>query len=387
MSGVWHLVTGEYPPDPGGVADHTAQLAGGLAAAGCEVHVWAPRPVASGGRESPGSSASPGDSRPPLAADRQGVTVHPVGGFGPAGLARLDAGLDRFPRPRTLLIQYTPHAFGWKAMNVGFVAWLLSRRVRGDDARVLFHEVSFPWVRRPMHHNVLAVAHRIMAVGLVRAARQLYVTVPAWIPRLRAAGAGRRSIRVLPVPSNVPAVADPPAVARPGAVVVGHFGTYGPGITDLLGPALNAMMGRRPDMGVLLIGGGGSRWREACFADRPRVVAPGPLSAEAVAAHLRACDVLLQPFPDGVSGRRTTVTAALANGVPTVTNLGPLSEPWWAETGAIVLADPTRLPDAALDLLADPARRKALGEAGRRLYAERFDLRHTVAALLDGGRA
>src|SRR5947209_3461982 len=37
---VWHLVTGEYPPRPGGVGDYSALLAAGLAAAGGEVHVW-----------------------------------------------------------------------------------------------------------------------------------------------------------------------------------------------------------------------------------------------------------------------------------------------------------------------------------------------------------
>ena len=50
------------------------------------------------------------------------------GEFGPAGLRRLDRELDRFPGPRTVLVQYTPHAFGWKAMNLPFAAWAASRR-------------------------------------------------------------------------------------------------------------------------------------------------------------------------------------------------------------------------------------------------------------------
>ena len=36
----WHILTGEYPPRPGGVADYTSQVAAGLAEAGDEVHVW-----------------------------------------------------------------------------------------------------------------------------------------------------------------------------------------------------------------------------------------------------------------------------------------------------------------------------------------------------------
>ena len=39
----WHILTGEYPPQPGGVSDYTRMVAEGLAAAGDEVVVWAPQ--------------------------------------------------------------------------------------------------------------------------------------------------------------------------------------------------------------------------------------------------------------------------------------------------------------------------------------------------------
>ena len=38
----WVLITGEYPPAPGGVSDYSSMVARGLAEAGDEVHVWAP---------------------------------------------------------------------------------------------------------------------------------------------------------------------------------------------------------------------------------------------------------------------------------------------------------------------------------------------------------
>ena len=38
----WAVLTGEYPPQPGGVADYTALVAGGLAAASDLVTVYAP---------------------------------------------------------------------------------------------------------------------------------------------------------------------------------------------------------------------------------------------------------------------------------------------------------------------------------------------------------
>jgi hypothetical protein len=36
----WHIVTGEYPPDVGGVADYTETVAHALHASGDRVHVW-----------------------------------------------------------------------------------------------------------------------------------------------------------------------------------------------------------------------------------------------------------------------------------------------------------------------------------------------------------
>ena len=42
---VWHLLTGEYPPKGGGIADYTAILARALADVGRQVHVWTPARV------------------------------------------------------------------------------------------------------------------------------------------------------------------------------------------------------------------------------------------------------------------------------------------------------------------------------------------------------
>jgi len=382
--GIWHIVTGEYPPCSGGVADYTAAVAGALSDTGAEVHVWS-----AGDDSDAGGVAWPG-----------GVGVHRIAGrFGLAGLARLDRELDRFPGPRTILIQYVPHSFGWKAMNVPFVAWVLMRRVRWrDDVRVMFHEVTFPWVRRPLRHNVLAFINRVMAAVLVRACTRAYVSIPGWVPHLRRLGAGRLPIAWTPVPSVVPEEACTTAVAArraeltlndPAVRLACHFGTYGPSVTGELGPVLRELLSRRPDVRVLLLGAGGDRWRAELAGARPdwhaRIVAPGSLPASLIAEYLRACDLVIQPYPDGASGRRTSLMAALANGVPVLTTIGVLSEPVWAD-GAVASApagDPGRLARLALDLLDRPDRVAELGLAGHRLYQDHFALRHTIAALLD----
>src|ERR1700722_10738138 len=54
----WHLVTGEYAPASGGVADYTRGVARALAAAGDDVHVWAPS-IARGLASDPGVHLPP----------------------------------------------------------------------------------------------------------------------------------------------------------------------------------------------------------------------------------------------------------------------------------------------------------------------------------------
>jgi len=118
------VLTGEYPPAPGGVSDYTRLVACGLAAAGDMVEVWAP---ACG-------SKAPNDP---------GVQVHWLpSNFGPGALCELQQALRCQPGPRRLLVQYVPHAFGFKAMNVGLAHWLFRARHR-ECVWVMFHEVCF----------------------------------------------------------------------------------------------------------------------------------------------------------------------------------------------------------------------------------------------------
>ena len=352
------------------MADYTALLAQALAAAGIAAHVWCP------GAQN--------------AADNAGaVRVHRIGPqFTPRALLNLDRRLDRFSAPRTLLVQYTPHAFGYRSMNLPFAAWLAARAGRGDDVRIMFHEVAIPWVRRPLRHNVIAAMHRIMAALLVRSGSRLYVSIPGWIPLLRRLGAGRKPITWMPVPSNVPANPDPVAVGARraelgGGPVVGHFGTYGRDVTRLLGPVLRTLLEHRPDMRVLLLGVGGERWAEQ-FREEQRVRATGPLHAGELAEYLRVCDLMIQPYPDGVSSRRTSVMAALANSVPVITTLGIFSEQigWSRAVAAVPECDAELLAERALKLLTQPAQLRDLGAAGCQLYQTRFALERTVATLL-----
>jgi glycosyltransferase involved in cell wall biosynthesis len=283
-------------------------------------------------------------------------------------------------------------------MNVAFCRWVLRRARRGDEVRVMFHE---PYVQFSLAHprrNLIAAANRVMAMLLLRAATVAYVSTPAWERLLRLwAPRSLGPMPWLPIPSTVPFVDDPEGVAvlraklganQPGVRVVGHFGTYGGMIAPLLEPALLAVLSPPSRSVLLLLGDGGpafaDRLRRTLPALEGRIVAPGRLPAERLSVHLQACDVAVQPYPDGVSARRTTVMAALANGVPVVTTAGAFTEPDWISAGVplVPAGDPGALAAAVLDLLDDLPRRRRLARAGRDFYARRFSLDRTLSLLL-----
>jgi glycosyltransferase involved in cell wall biosynthesis len=385
MSIVWHLLTGEYPGNPsspcGGVGDYTAALAAALAAAGDAVHVWTP-------------------ARSPQM--RRGVNVHVLpDAFGKGSRGALDRAIREIPG--VVLLQYVPNALGARGANLPFCLWL-SRLARGGrDVRVMFHEPYFylSWSRPWTPGNALALVQRIMARILVRGARRVYQSTDTW--RRYLPGAARlRSLETLAIPSTVPLDAPPAdrdafrrqAGATGETPLAGHFGTYGAHVARELRAILPALAARRPDVRIALVGDGGPAFLAELARTHPAVArcayASGRLDPARVAAALRACDVLLQPYPDGITTRRTSAMAGIANGVPTVTTAGALTEPVWADTGAVAFV-PAGDADAFVEkvdtLLRDTAAREALGRRAASAYAAHFSMDRTVAMLRSAAAA
>jgi glycosyltransferase involved in cell wall biosynthesis len=374
----WHIVTGEYPPAPGGVSDYSAGVARGLAGAGETVHVWCPD--------------APGDRSDPV-----GVYVHRLAGnWTRLDLASVSQALDAQSRPRRLLVQWVPHAYGARSLNLAFCRWVRQRGRRGDVVDLMVHEPFLAFLEGSIRQDAGAAVHRLMVSMLLSVARKVWVAIPAWTPRLRPWAFGRAiEYCWLPVPSNVPVAANPQQVSAVrarldagGAPVIGHFSTYGvQTVKDLetLVPCLHRAM---PRATIALLGRGGeemaARLRASTGSDA-RITATGGLEAETLSCWLQSCDLLVQPYPDGASTRRGTLMAALSHGVPVVTTVGRLSEPFWVTSAAVTAVragDLGALAEATVALAADLERRQAQSAAGRQLYAERFDIGGTIRALV-----
>ena len=370
----WNIISGEYPPQPGGVSDYTRLVAQGLSRAGDNVSVW----------------SSPADG---IEEALDGVRVNRLPDhFGRRGLAILNREFRRNPNAR-VLIEYVPHAFGMKAMNIPLCLLLL--RHRHSDITVMFHEVAYPVeFGQPFRHNALGVVNRAMVAILTRAASRMFVAAEAWKQEIARYAPTGCTIRWLPVPSNIP-LADRCAILRErarhavsGTTLVGHFGTYGSLVAERLKRVLAWILAARGNVRILLIGRNSERFRDGFVQHHrslaERVMATGTLAAPDVAASIGACDLMIQPYPDGITSRNASALAGLEHGKAIATTIGKFSEDLWSESGAVMLApdgDADALARCAIELVDNRDRAHAVGCAAIKLYRDVFDLRHTISAL------
>ena len=367
----WQIITGEYLS--GGVGGYTHNVASALARAGDEVHVWTPWSA---------------DGTP----ENSSVLIHRLPGhFGPRALLMLDRALLAAP-DSVILVQYVPHAFGFKAMNLPFCWWLLARRRR--KIAVMFHEVAFEAESPGFRYSVLEIVTKLMAKALTKAASRIFVSTTSWERMLRPMLRRALPIENLPLPSNVDVVEDTKSIpvirakyAPRDGFLVGHFSSHPEQIQPYL---LKAIPGLLSDsrVGVVLIGEGSRDFMRKlapqCNGVVQRLYATGEIGPDELSLHLSACDLMIQPYPDGITTRRTSAMAAIAHRRPVLTTKGALTEPIWSQSAAVSMVpvnEVNKLAPMASRLLDDRYERERLSLAAAKLYDNSFDLRHTIKIL------
>jgi glycosyltransferase involved in cell wall biosynthesis len=358
MSLRWHILTGEYPPASGGVGDYSAQLAAALTAAGDRVTVWAP-----------------GSTLP----DR----------FGRGSRAALDGAFRG--DPGIVLLQYVPNALGRRGMNLPFCLWLRARAREGADVRVMFHEPYFYFTAAQPWRNVLAATQRVMARVLLDASTHAYLSTDTW--RRYLTPRNGTPLDVLPIPSNILPAPETDerlrgAIAPEEEPIVGHFGTYGDHVEGELLRVLPPTAARCPSARFAFIGRGSVEFLSRLGRRHPEIAAlswaSGRIDAGVVSSALRACDVLMQPYPDGITTRRTSVMAGLQHGLPIVTTSGALTEPIWMASRAVALVpvdDAEAFAASVAALIGDRTEARALGRRGAETYERAFRLERSVSVL------
>ncbi len=383
------MLTGELPPDRGGVGDYTARLSDALAALGVPVGILT--------RRRPGVPTRRvlGESKVPV----HGV----VPGWDPRAFPLVARALTRLgPRP-LLHIQFQAGAFDLGG-SVHLLPSLLRATLPGARVVTTFHDFLVPYLF-PKAGPARLAANRLLA-------RSSHAAIFTDLTDLEQAGPGVRG-RVVPIGSNVdrepstePSRAD---VRRLLGVddetfVVGYFGFLNPskGVPTLL-EAIGQVLVRRPERHVKLVLIGAETGvsnptdltqaravHDAVGQGRlgSAIVRTGYLSPPDLSATLLACDAVALPFRDGASARRGTLMAALAHGLPIVSTVpartSPLAGPpgFWlgAGPGAVAVRDGESIllvpPDdadalaaALLRLADDPELRARLAEGAGAIAA------------------
>ena len=109
-----------------------------------------------------------------------------------------------------------------------------------------------------------AVTH-LMASLVARASQRIFVSIPAWEDLLKPHVTSRTKISWLPLPSGIPVVDDSSKresirtlyLPSPNGQILGHFGTCGRGITEMLMALLPFLLVANPLRAALLLGRGG----------------------------------------------------------------------------------------------------------------------------------
>jgi glycosyltransferase involved in cell wall biosynthesis len=250
----------------------------------------------------------------------------------------------------------------------------------------MFHEVAYPFRHgQPLKHDMLAAVHRIMAWIVLHSAERSFTSMESYRKLLNRL-APNIPVELLPICSNVPFE---DWRGKPGEPTefktVGVFSNFHPEICSVLEPVAAAILAN-PNIHLRLIGPGSSlahKLRTQFPKRSHQVSVTGRVAAIDAGPYLRACDVLLQIYPDGAAGARGTLIAALASGVPVVTTAGDLTEPIFKTSDGLVITegDPTAIRRSVEDLLADHSLARRIGTSGMRLYKDYFDIAVTAARL------
>ncbi len=321
------LLTGEYPPLRGGVADYTALLGAGLTRHGVEVSVLTSERATPRGEDS-------------------AVRVYPSLKSWGADLWRDVVQQLDILEPDVLHIQYQTGAFDMK-IGVNLVPWINRLRRPRTRTVVTYHDLKQPYLL-PKIGPIRHLATWILGAG----ADAVITTTAEDFQRLAGRVTsettrwtwGRRQLRIIPIGSNIPA--ELPTTydrrtwreslgVRDDECLLAFFGFLAPskGVHTLVS-AFEQLVKRGLAVRLLMIGAssgdtGNSEWRYVNTIrqrlDQPefrgRIGWTGYVGALDVAGYLRAADLCVLPFKDGASLRHGTLIAAFVQHLPVITTI------------------------------------------------------------------
>ena len=347
------------PPALDGIGDHTARLAEALA------------------REASVRVLTAQSDPSPI----PGVTVEQAFSYPPRrGVWSLTESVPT-RRPDWLLVQFNQFSWGRWGFNPILPVALSALRTRCPEMRlaVLFHEDFLP--AASWKDAIMTTWQRAQFWALGRLADLAFFSIAPWV-RTYDSWFPNTPVHHLPVGSNIPRHEASRTEIRRSlgfpeeAFVMGVFGSlHESRLLSHIRHAARSVARDATAPRLLYIGPHGDSFARAM--DELCVHDAGCLPPAEVSRHFRAMDLYLAPFVDGVSTRRGSFMTGLQHGIPTVSTIGPLTDPLLQDANdeAHCLApvdSPGEFARMAHALWNAPQRRVQIGRAGRAFYNTHF---------------
>jgi glycosyltransferase involved in cell wall biosynthesis len=359
------------PPQLDGIGDHSRGLAGALAAhADVCIHTvrgFVPDPI-------------------------PGVQVLQSFGIEPRqSVNDLLASIEAAP-PDWLILQYNPFCFGRRGFNPYLAKTVrrIKRNFSQTSLAVMVHEQYTP--ANSFGNALMWTFQRRQFAAITALADLTLFSTGPWWEKYRQRHSRRRSLH-MPVGSNLRVVpADRRQVREelgltPKTMVLGSFGSdHGSRLLGYSVAAGKKLMAAGHDVCLLVVGSAGPAFRSIA-GDLP-IIDLGPLPTDKVSRSLRAMDIFLSPFIDGVSTRRGSFFAALQHGLPIVTTRAYHTDPDLLRHDGrafqtVAASDLGGFVDATIRLAGDPAMRQRLGSGARECSEAHYSLPVLTGRWLD----
>ena len=281
-----------------------------------------------------------------------------------------------------ILLEYNPFSYGRRGWNpfLSLTLAQIKRAMPGIRVAVMAHETFLPWMKLEWYVMNLWQYPQFYALGNI--ADIVFVSAETWVPWF-SRWFPTTPVQHSPIGSAIPQVNITREEARcrlgiaPETLTFGLFGTaHSSRLFDWAAEAYRRVQKEIPNSLLVYIG----PHKEAIekhAGDLP-LLAEGPFPPDEVSRRFAALDIVLAPYMDGITSRRSAFMVGLQHGIPTVSTYGPPTDPTMLELKdrAFLLAYRESLDefcDLVRRLAKDPVLRKQVGQGGADLYFSRYD--------------
>lgn len=356
------LVTGEYPPMEGGVGAFTQELAQALFQLGHQIHIITKREAWPS--ETPKTVRNAQD---PI--DIEFAQLHPkIRHWRWSALPQIASLIERHEFD-VLNIQYQAAAFNMRSPSANLMPWRFHNLC---PTVVTFHDLRVPYLF-PKAGRLRQTAVNFMA----KRATGVIATNPQDYAQLQQLGIAEQQLVEIPIGSNIRARDVLPAEVQvvrkelglqENVSLLGYFGFLNE--TKGADTLLQALAKLPENVHLIFIGGrtgtSDTANNQQFFAQLDQMIVDLGLSERVhwtgfvpehhVSAYLRAADVMVMPYRDGVSLRRGTLMAVLAHGRPLISTTPTVCTPELVDGENIMLVpadDAEALANSTKRLLSD----------------------------------